>query len=641
MLASQKAKEKCANKQNKPAKNTEAENCCCMVAPWQIKEQGREEYILKVTKVETGKGLNGAKPDVSKKLEPSNKENKRYELHIVAPPADKNGNVTFKKITSNHKFLKKECDLKMLVKSGNIEKTISEGGSFEIDTNAQIKGGRPTSCEQQTESDIRKKKASEKHHQKHQTSQKAYEDSIKNFETSVSKEEQTPRNREAYMKFAEEARDRQMRAWQKELEAEIERIDNEYEKSEESDLVVLFKVFSDPNSVAKEISLTATGSKKCISQPEVNLIVLSPLSINGEVTIGYTPQHTVHEYTKKSWDAIANAQLAIQGKVSVKYGTSSIEYSNAVNFGGNEDGDPTYRKVRRKDAKKLFSGIHYPINEFYKCFASNPHSPKLGSVSFSAGTTELRFKADKITLIENQYDYTTGWTGSFEIGVTLFKGMNVKVDVINAILSRGSDKIAVLVEEVREKVKEGYRGKYFEIGGLVEAFLIVDGEIDGFIKWEKTAPNKPVVPSGTISGRVGVAIEGKIEADSRVFELRARGGVQMKTASAGDDSKSSSIEATMSAKVGSKGTMDFDGDVRFTGLEIFYGYYAEVNKHKDIATNIQQSSNNSEFPQVDNTRVVSLSKGTKLESKGSLLLIKDFSFGELLFGKEGTKNETN
>ncbi len=97
----------------------------------------------------------------------------------------------------------------------------------------------------------------------------------------------------------------------------------------------------------------------------------------------------------------------------------------------------------------------------------------------------------------------------------------------------------------------------------------------------------------------------------------------------------------MSAKVGSNGTMDYHGDVRFTGLEIFYGYYAEVNKRRDIATNNQQSSNNSEFPQVNNTQVASLSEGTKLESKGSLLLIKDFSFGELLFGKEGTKNETN
>jgi len=637
MTASQRAKQKCATKQNKPAQTSEAANCCCMVAPWEITEQDRK-YILKVTKVGKGKGLNNSEIDVSEKLEPSNKEKNAFELHIVAPLADSDGKVTYKKISSKHKFLKKECDLKMLVKSDTQEKSIAEGGSFEIDTNGNIKGAVSGNCEEEKQKPLATSTPTSQQpvwensciagpQKQSSSAMPRYIDitSLSDRYGSAAQKDMTKAEKEAFAQ--------KLKSYMNTLKDEDE--------TAESDLVSLFKACTNPSSVAKEILLTPDGSNKCIDQPQVKLIVLSPLSINGEVTIGYTPQHTVHEYSKKSWDAIANAQLAIEGKVSVKQGTKSLEYSNGVNFGGNEDGDPTYRKVRRKHAKKLFSGIHYPINEFYKCFASNPHNPKKGGVSFSAGKTELRFKASNITLMENQDKYTTGWTGSYEIGVTLFKGMNVKVDVINAILSRGNDKIALFVEEVREKVKEGYHGKYFEIAGLVEAFLIVDGDIDGFLKWEKTAPNKPVTPSGTISGRVGVGIEGKIEVESRVFELRAKGGIQMKTASAGDDSKTSSIEAHMSANVGADGSMDYTGDVSFTGLEIFYGYYAEVDIEERTQTKTEISTDSNGFPQVDNTQVTTLSEGTKLESKGSLLLIKDFSFGELLFGKEGTKNETN
>jgi len=353
MTASQRAKQKCATKQNKPAKTSEAANCCCMIAPWIIVEDGRS-YQLKVTKTKEQE-IMGKTKIVSDKEEPSNKEKNSYELHIVAPPADKDGNVTYKKITSKHKFLKKECDLKMLVKRGDIEKPISEGGSFEIDSDGQIKGGVHTNCEKQAELDIKKQDASIRYIEKYKATQEAYDDSLKSFKTSVRKEEQTPHNREAYMKFAEEARDRQISQWQKDLETEIEKIDNEYETAVDSktgfkDLIISI---INPDYKAKEIKLIPSGSEKCVSQSKVHLYIHDKAIYTGELSLAYGFSYTLDEKITTSVGAHRNKHIdvtrsafRVEGKLDYVLGNTHyiIEGKHTKGFDQNDERQVTSSK---------------------------------------------------------------------------------------------------------------------------------------------------------------------------------------------------------------------------------------------------------------------------------------------------------
>ena len=598
MQASQIAKGKCAEKENKPAVASDASDCCCMVAPWEIEEQDRA-YKLKVTKTKEQE-VQGETKTVPDKEDPSNKEKNTYELHVITPPADGDGNVSYKKITSKHTFLKKECDLKMLVKSTTQEKSIDEGGSFEIDTDGNIKNALATCQESDptkfdfTSIDI---PVSDTH-----TPNVQYVDANENTSAGPI----TDLNAPIY----------------------------QYEEpiAAESDLVVLFKALSDPSSLAKEIEIKPIGSNKCPLNPKVKLWVVTSLAIDGEVTLDYKPQHTVYEYKKQAKTALANAKLSVIGKVGIKKGTASIEYATGYATGSNADGNNTYSKVRRKNAKALFGGIHQPINDFYKLFGTNPHVKKKGALSFDAGTTQLYIKASNLELAENPNDYTLDWQGKFDLGITLFKGMHGKCDIINAIVAKGNDTISVFVETVREKAKEGYDGKYFAVSAEVEAFVKITGEVDGKCSWEKKAGTE-ITPSGEISGTIGLSIEAKVEGKTRVFELKARAGAEIKTTSAKDSNSPPALVASLSAKSGKDSRIDFDGDVKFTGLAIYYGFYAEATTKSDDITEDTTGG----FPQNDNDAVEQITDGTKITTSGNLVLVDEFSFGKAFFGKKDTK----
>ncbi len=145
MSASQRAKEKCGKHSNKSTTESKAAECC-MVAPWVIEEQKRSYNILKITKPKQQE-FDGKTKTVSENEPHSNEKKNRYELQVVAPPVDKDGNVTYKKITSKYTFLH-QCGLTMHVRSDGYDKSIPEGGSFEIDSDGYIKGSMKEHCKE-------------------------------------------------------------------------------------------------------------------------------------------------------------------------------------------------------------------------------------------------------------------------------------------------------------------------------------------------------------------------------------------------------------------------------------------------------------------------------------------------------------
>jgi len=563
-----------------------------MIAPWEISEEKRS-YILKVSKPKETT-VNNQKKTVPEREEHSNKPKKRYELHIIAPPTDKNGKVTYKKITSKHHFLSKECELTMLVKNGEQAKSIPEGGSFEIDSNGNIKGALKENCNEENFS-------------------------FKNIKIyPVNQQEQ-------YVCTMDNDTTKPM---------EMPDFNDIEPEEKESDLVTLFKTLSNPESCAKKLTLHADGSTKCKDTPTVELIVVDPLSLEGEITLDYQPQHTVYGYKKKAWDAIANSNLKIIGKIQLKKGDATIEYATGYSSGLNSEGNNTYTKVRRKKAKALFGGIHKPINDFYKLFSSNPHASSKGAWSFSPGTTQLYLKGAGLTIVENPKDYNLDWEGKLDLGIVLFKGMHGKLDIVNAILAKGNNTISTWLEDVRERVKSGYESKYFSVSAELEIYLVLTGEVEGVCSWEKKV-TQPITPTGEVKGTIGAALEAKVEGKTRIVELKLKAGAELKTTSAKDSNSPPALVANLKAKAGKDNEIDFDGDVKFTGLAIYYALYAEVEKGKDMTTE-EESDASDGFPQLNNTPVKSETESSKVEATGSLTLVDEFSFSEAFFGKKKT-----
>ena len=135
----QRAEEELENKKDQSISNLENSNCCCMLEEWIIEEKDRK-FKLEVVKEEKEiiplQESKNNNPRAYK--ENYHKNNSKYVLYVVTSPASPNGNVTYKEITTNHKFKKKNCDLKILAKKGNQELYLKEGEVLKIDSNGDI-----------------------------------------------------------------------------------------------------------------------------------------------------------------------------------------------------------------------------------------------------------------------------------------------------------------------------------------------------------------------------------------------------------------------------------------------------------------------------------------------------------------------
>jgi hypothetical protein len=600
-----------------------------MVAPWVVVEDGRS-YQLKVTQV-IQKEVMGNTVDISDKLEPSNKKDNNYELHIVAPPADKDGKVTYKKITSNHKFLKKECDLKMLVKRGNIEKAISEGGSFEIDSDGQIKGGLNTDCEKQAAIDIKKQEAALRYIEKYKATQEAYNITINNFETSIRKEEQTPHNRKVYMEFAEKARDSQISQWQKDLETEIKKIDNEYETAVDSkngfkDLIISI---INPDYRAKEIKLIASGSKKCKSQPTVSLYIHEKAIYKGEISLAYGFSHTLTEKITTSVGAHRNDKIdvirsafRVEGKLDYALGNTHyiIEGKHTKGFDENDDRQVTSSKrkpqhLKRIDAENIFSNFREKINNFHRFF-EKVQKAQSSPISINTGLTKFTFKADGST-DENQNDYDLARrVNNLEFEIALFDGSAITLDLIELGCTIGGP-----IGKVISKARTYAEDKNQEI----KLEFSMGGNINGNLKFTKPNDINPWSAEGNLSGAVNVEILGKVHLEGSVLWVSVAAGAYFKSASKESIDNKTEIKANLYAST-KKDKISIDGNLTFNGMTIYFASYLEIGK-KNIASNEESNGG------LQREQHAQLVTKREFEAKGKWELIDAWDSGKHNFGK--------
>lgn len=582
------------SQEHKENENLEKSDCCCKLETWNITQEKRT-YKLNI---------------VENKIDqiPTEEKNKQkfYNLYITTPPA-KDGKATKKTITVEHKFLeqKSKCKLGIEVKDEYNNKVfLSDKNSFTIDTDGYLE----TVVLQKSKEALAVKKTPVL-----KTSNKfLLNDCISgipnpsnNSDKHLFLSNMPFKNHPAYKEYSEIEKE--------ELLEYVNSLSNK--KPKEKGLKYFFNLFTNPKSVFNKLTLTPIGSTKCLRTRKVNIYLLEDLLLKGTASVSFSPRYAKGHKNFKG-DArnekleVVSRYIEVSGNLELKHGTSILTYGKTVSKGEDRS------KIKRKKIQDLFTGPNKYINEFYALFESATKNNK--TVSINPGRTTISFIAEDMKMEEKKSAYDLDWSGKITLEIALFDKSELKVDIINAVIAKGNNKIASFVDMVRKKVKKGYDGKYFAASGEVYVDFLLKGKLSGSCTWEKKV-EREIDTSGKIAGTIDISLEGKIEAKARVFEVRSKAGVKV-------DVKSG-INASLVAKKGDSGDFEYDGDVGFNGLVIVYGYYAELERGKDKETTdeINESSR-------DDDEEKKIKDETKVEDE--LILIDKFSISDAIFGKE-------
>lgn len=553
----------------------------------------------------------------SKEQVPNDDIYKDYRLFIVTPPA-KDGEATTKKINIKQEFSKQKPQCKFGIEARDEEGNsirLYSGEDLIIDTNGNIKTNKLPATK----------------------APKKPEEIVKKVEgdmvtlnsgriiscTSGYDETQTRyKNPLRYKKFnINDLERKQKKLTDQEMDNLIEYINSlsPLKQKNEHSISYFFKLFTGQHDVLKKITLKPVGSPKCTAVTKhASLYLLENMSLKGDVKVSFSPEHTTANKNFKGRDRnqkidVVNSYVSASGSLEFKSGTHIISFGLSASKGG----DTT--KIKRKKVQDLFKGPSKCINQFYDIFdkasKSNP------TIIFNPGTTSIGFKADDLTIQEKQKGYGLDWKGKVELGIFLFDKSEIKLDIINAVISKGNAKMSKFVEMVRDKVEKGYDGKYVAIGGSVKVDLLLKGSLSGTCQWEKDI-EKEITASGKIVGTIDIELIGKIEASARVFEVKSKAGVEV--------GGTSGISAELTAKSGKK-EMEYDGDVFFNGLVLWYAYYAEVE------TEDKQKTSEKIVGEGFDDESVLPAKKAEIKVKEELIILNKFSIIDAIFGKEEKK----
>ena len=526
----EKAQEAVDETKSEKVSNLDKSNCCCMVAPWTIQEEGRD-YLLEVTKIVEEKFLN--KPiEVSKKEHSNVKDyfqtlkgflleskdtglnyndilkylsQTGYELQIIAPIEN------IKKIKINYNFLRKKCEQNMFLESIQGEKILKENSCLEVNKEGLLNGDFISSNNTHSFIDI----------------------------------------------------------------------------SDLDDWEIIIGALTSPKKIANKINLyPRIGNKRCTTQPKVNLFIFPSLKVDGTISLKYKPNFKTKKYKTNEFDATERdthgkpkikkgrytektQELTVEGGIYGYYGDKTISYTSEKVFGGNE--------IERRKRKNNLTprGFFNKIDKVFDVFirANNAGgrflNVEIGDIGFSLSIKDYKF-------IENPNEYNVDYEVNFVLVLMFFNNTKVKVDIVELILlyvARGSY-VYKLLSDARIKAKEGKSLKVevtIELGffGGSIAFLKASKKIGEPLKLEKVK----------ISPRVGLIAKAVVKAELQIHVVEVGGELGGVGASIDKATIPSQFIWNLGVSFDKDGS-HFNSKTSFTGLAI-YGMYKVYVKIKE------------------------------------------------------------
>ena len=566
-----------------PTSNTEKAECCCILKQLSVTQlnrgadaegKGGATFTLDIVKMQENKNI----------AKPNGKNGSGYELYITAPSFKDDATPDTKTLQIAHAFKAAPCKRYMTLKSTRMEKVVS--GEVKINSYGLIEGAvdrKPPKASRNT----------------------------------------NPRAHKA-----------------------------NYSYKNEWNLTKLLKLVANPKEELYETyDVLPQGSTKCTKQ--ATLYVAKPMKLSGEAKFAYTGEYDV-KTTGILSEFEAKAKTQCDTKLTLSFLADTYEFSSSYTSGMQI---PKGEKgaLHTVPAKELFGNFTKwfdPIYAIVKLANESPRSladakanlkstikKEFGSVgsvknhhkSNSIGTTSIFFKADNFQFSEKPNTHTLVPTGSIELGITVFDGSEIRLDLIPAITKS--------IDALKEVVSTATNNT---LSGEVQADLVLTGSVSGSCKLEAKADKLEADKSAVIGATVGAKIEAKIEAQAKwlFFYVKAGATAALASAKSIDDAAGIKGEMTFAPPKKEGEDLDFNGDVKCTGMAVYLGVYASgdwKNKSKagnDTAGGGVADWEQSEQPAQDTSKSES---AFKVERSCHFVILNEFSFKEVLLKNKAPK----
>ena len=384
--------------------------------------------------------------------------------------------------------------------------------------------------------------------------------------------------------------------------------------------------------------VVSVGSSKCPKSPLAKIYVAKAMKLDGEAKLEYTGEYDVRNTGVFSeWEAKEKAKA--EGKLTLTFLNDTYEFSSAYTTGMRvpKGGRGTLHTVPAKELFGNFAKWFDPVYAIARFAKEVPTSvseakaklkgkPGNRNASSTPGATTLSLKAADFQYTEKPNDYTLAPTGSLELGITVFDGSEIRIDMIPAI-TKSLDALNEVVSVATNRT----------VQGEIKADLILHGSIRGACRLEAKADTLKADKSATIGGEVTALIEAKIEAEAKWLYFHVKAGAHAALASEKSIDVGAGIKGEMSfaPPKNPNDPVDFSGDILCTGAAVYLGVYAEIKDDDDAKAGADKAGEsediyNSLATEQSTQDTSSKESALKVERNCDFKILHEFSFKDVL-----------
>ena len=401
---------------------------------------------------------------------------------------------------------------------------------------------------------------------------------------------------------------------------------NNYSYKNEWNLSRLIKLATAQDGLYEVYDVLPKGSSKCHKQ--ATLYVAKAFKLDGEAKLSYTGESDVWA-AENYIDSVARQQTQQETKLTLSFDGDTIEFTSKAKFTmAKPKGKGVLRTV---PTKELFGDFAKYFDPLYAAVEKTKHPPtglkrykptiqsKLGACSFT-------LKAGNIQAQEIPQSYEVGVCGDLTLGMDIFDGSAIEIDLIPAVTA-SVDKVKYVINAALKR-----SGSKSGVDGEVVLKLTINGGIGGETTLSKTVGAKNYTVKGALNAKVTAILEAKIEASLDMLVIKTKAGAYGMIASEGDNTEGFGIKGELSFSPPKEGKeLDYNGDITCTGAEIYFGAYIEISdshSHQTAQNTQGGGRDNDEDEEIPIKREDET--GFKLEKSSSFVLMHAFSFKKLL-----------
>ncbi len=315
---------------------------------------------------------------------------------------------------------------------------------------------------------------------------------------------------------------------------------------------------------------TSSGCAGCESHSAI-VHAFPTYKWSGKVGFGYRD--------KDGKDSKDESSLAVKGGWFLDAGLTGNIHKNTWNF-------ETKDQNQISDYFPALKGFVTDLVEKLDDIASKTAEAAADAGGLAIGGDALKFKVSwpKVTLgggmslEEVKGKNIVDLDGNVKLSMSPLLGLDIEADVIDWIMWNAGPH-GELIRAVRNKIKEGIGTTEVNASADISVKLKMKGSVNVDFEWKKAAGDRWQITKGDGTGKTAMAVtvglEGKAEATTRIFMVKIAIGITVGVMGANSSGEGIGVGFSLFATT-KEDKPAIGGDVRFTGVAIYYTYYAEA-----------------------------------------------------------------